>query len=341
MNSNCIFIHIPKTAGTTLLEYLNIPSVRNSFNYRHISYITKKSNCGDIFNNKTNNDYKNHKIVLIMRDPIYRLESEYNFYNIRNNFKQIYKEFNNKEFPETFEDYVDCPSTHNSNIKFLLGKNLFDPNIITLDNYNNVITALNKLNIAYGIVEDFENSFKNILIYLNKFDDNNGDIVINNKRINYNKLKIDNWENITSKFNENNKFDIMLYDFIKNKFDLQLVKNNITKDTIQNVKFVEDKDDYYKRLNAFLSGINNGVHLIQLYINDKNWLNNNSKKLQIIHNILLKQLKNFEVRDGKSYCIQWIKLITKTYNLDIDECKINLVHPHETIQIISKKLLEL
>ena len=43
---------------------------------------------------------------------------EYNFYNIRNNFKQIYKEYNNKQFPETFEDYVDCPSSYNSNIKF-------------------------------------------------------------------------------------------------------------------------------------------------------------------------------------------------------------------------------
>ena len=154
-------------------------------------------------------------------------------------------------------------------------------------------------------------------------------------------MKIDNWENITSKFNENNKFDNMLYDYVKNKFYLQLKKNNITKDTIQNVKFVEDKDDYYKRLNAFLSGLNNGVHLIQLYINDKNWLNNNSKKLQIIHNILLTQLNKFELRDGKSYCIQWIKLITKTYNLNINKCKINLDHPHETIQIISKKLLEL
>ena len=214
-------------------------------------------------------------------------------------------------------------------------------NIITLDDYNNVITVLNKLNIAYGIVEDFENSFKNILLYLNKYDDNNDDIVINNKRINYNKLKIDNWENITSKFNENNKFDNMLYNFIKNKFYLQLKENNITKDKIQNIKFVEDKHDYYKRLNSFLRGVNNEFQLIQLYINDKNWLNNNSKKLEIIHNILLKQLKNFELRDGKSYCIQWIKLITKTYNLDIDECKINLDHPHETIQIISKKLLEL
>lgn len=337
---NFIFIHIPKTAGTTLLEYLGISTIRQSFSYRHISYITKNSNCGDIFNNKTNNVYKNHKIVLIMREPIFRLESEYNFYNIRDNFKKLYKEFNNKDYPKTFEDYVNCPSTHNSNIKFLLGRNLFDPNIVTLDDYNNVIIALNKLNLAYGIVEDFENSFKNILFFLDKLPDENRDIVINNKRINYNKLKIQNMENIISKFNENNKFDNMLYNFIKEKFYLQIKEINFNNNN-QNIKFVEDKNDYYKRLYNFLTGFNNNKHLIELYINDKLWLDNNSKKLQIIHKILLTQLNMFELCDGKSYCIKWINLVIKTYNLDITENQINFSHPHETIKIITKKLLEL
>ena len=76
-----IFIHVPKTGGTTLnctLHGTDIPQ-DPSFNYRHIALGTQLSNSGDIFNPLKYDKYQAYKIFMLLRHPVDRILSEYYF----------------------------------------------------------------------------------------------------------------------------------------------------------------------------------------------------------------------------------------------------------------------
>ena len=92
MKEKVIFIHIPKTGGTTINTAMNNSfwQTEVGFNYRHI-LPNKTSNSGDIFNPDNITQFKDYKIFMMLRDPIDRIISEYYFIKERKEFIDLLK----------------------------------------------------------------------------------------------------------------------------------------------------------------------------------------------------------------------------------------------------------
>ena len=155
LKHNQIFIHVPKTGGTTLncaLHGTENPQ-DNSFNFRHIVYETKLSTSGDIFNPLKNDKYQRYKIFMMLRHPVDRLLSEYYFIKERDEFFSLLK-----PSPKNFEEYALHPQTANYVVSFLLGNKMYDKKRPTDDDLSMVKNAIQALNITIGIYENFRES---------------------------------------------------------------------------------------------------------------------------------------------------------------------------------------
>ncbi len=153
---NLLFIHIPKTGGTTIEEYLypkyNIPKNVKSlwlhgplFNhsYQHCSY-------NEIMDNKKKLgiDEKNLKIFAVVRNPYTRLISELFYRNLIN------KNNNKNEVYVTIKNYLNGKNSYdnhrNPQYLFLINKEgIIEPEIVVMRT-----ESLNKDMESYGF-DDF------------------------------------------------------------------------------------------------------------------------------------------------------------------------------------------
>ena len=78
-NKQPIFIHIPKTGGTSINCVMKGTEWQTplNFHYRHLDPDTKVSNAGDIFDRENYNQYQDEYLFMMLRNPIDRLISEY------------------------------------------------------------------------------------------------------------------------------------------------------------------------------------------------------------------------------------------------------------------------
>ena len=92
MRDDVIFIHIPKTGGTTINTAMqgSYWQSKPNFNYRHI-LDNKKSNSGDIFDQNNHQKFRNYKVFMMLRHPVDRLISEYYFIKEREEFTRLIK----------------------------------------------------------------------------------------------------------------------------------------------------------------------------------------------------------------------------------------------------------
>ena len=171
-----IFIHIPKTGGSTFVralennllntkkDYDNTHSIKQILNiyikhldFTHPNRIMYNS---DIFTNYKN--YKNYNIFTIIRNPLDRLISEFIFqYHIlgsRRSAKIINRLIPK---PNNFEEYVKHKEVWNYQLAFLSGRGVGDKNKPTQEDLDNVINYFNKYPIYCGTTDNY-NDFINI-----------------------------------------------------------------------------------------------------------------------------------------------------------------------------------
>jgi hypothetical protein len=230
MEKDTIFIHIPKTGGTTINTaiYESYWQTEVDFFYRHIQVKTKRSNAGDIFDPKNIEQYQKYTIFMMLRHPIDRVTSEYHFIQERKNFMELLT-----KKPHDFNDYIKNYQTHNGVINFLKGRRFFDTRQATEDDLDDIINAIEKIPIHVGIFEDFAAS----LNYFSDVSNIKWKKEIEIKRMTFNRPKIDDLsEETKALILEHNQLDLKLYEYCLNKFEN--IKKNIKE---PNIQFKKDK----------------------------------------------------------------------------------------------------
>jgi hypothetical protein len=155
MNRKPIFIHLPKTGGTSINAVMINAFWQGKIDYfyRHLDYYSKVSNSADIFEPGNFDKYKSAGIFMMLRDPVDRLLSEYHFLKTLPEFISLLS-----RQPTSFMDYFRLEETRNYCIKFLLGDRIFSPRLATEEDLAKVMKAIDTLPIYVGIYEEFEKS---------------------------------------------------------------------------------------------------------------------------------------------------------------------------------------
>jgi len=169
-----IFIHIPKTGGSSFVRALqeSVPDFdKSSGDNTHVvrkvkNVLVKHINfaspgrciiCPDIITNW--NSYKNYKIFTIVRDPVDRLLSEFifQFYTLHSNpcAKKIRCVSVNGVVPQTFEEYIKHPILWNYQVGFLCGRNIGDLRLVTEEDFNNVLIFFSKPSVHAGTTDNY------------------------------------------------------------------------------------------------------------------------------------------------------------------------------------------
>ena len=155
MQRENIFIHVPKTGGTTINCAIHGTDWQTppDFYYRHLRADTKRSNSHDIFHPLNWDKYKAYNIFMMLRHPIDRLISEYSFFKERHEFTSLLN-----SNPNSFEDYICSQQTQNYMVGFLLGKRIYDTQPVNEDDYKQVKNTIDNIPILVGIFEHYEES---------------------------------------------------------------------------------------------------------------------------------------------------------------------------------------
>lgn len=294
MKSKNIFIHIPKTGGTTINCIMTKSQWQTEpdFNYRHILYDTKRSNSGDIFNPLKNDIYKAYNLFMILRNPLDRMISEYYFIKDRAEFMSLLK-----PVPKNLQEYVKHKQTRNYMIGFLLGKRMYDEEPVTQNDLELVKNTIKSLNIRVGFFEDYEASMS----YFSSITGIKWPKTIEIKRKTLNRPQLEEVsDSVKSMILKNNALDVELYNWCKEAYD-NLNQNLKTKSHVQ---FIGNEYDYImkytQRFNLLQIALKNTAFIKrnELFFNELN---------QVLHNSL-------KLTEGKSYVMIWTDFFIKSCN---------------------------
>ena len=232
-----IFIHIPKTGGTSINCVMKGTEWQTplDYHYRHLDFDTKTSTCGDIFDKKNSETYQKEFIFMMLRHPVDRLISEY--YYIRNNHE--FMDFLTTK-PDSFSAYVDNAQTSNYMLKFLDGQRIYSESELTQKRASEIIESIDNLNIHVGIFEEYDRS----LSYFSEVGDFDWSDTIDVKRATINRPTVKQIpSDVLEKILIANQLDIQLYQHCKAKLIERTQKIAINK-----IKYQGGKLDFVTRL---------------------------------------------------------------------------------------------
>lgn len=291
-----IFIHIPKTGGTTINCVMQKTQWQTTpdFNYRHIIYETKRSNSADIFDPSTNSKYLDYNLFTMLRDPVDRLISEYYFIKDRAEFMSLLK-----PIPKTFKHYIQNKQTQNYMIGFLLGRKMYDDRYVSEKDLDTVLKTIEQLNIHVGIFDDFERSMQ----YFSSITGIAWPKKVEIKRKTINRPADESIStDLKNLIRENNKLDSRLYEEMKNLFSEKSF--NVKK----SIRFTGDEYDYIMKYTQ-------RFNLLQLEMQELDYIKRNRDFFDKLNKRLHSLLRPDE---GRAYVRLWndffIKSCKKAYS---------------------------
>lgn len=292
-----IFIHIPKTGGTSINCVMKGTEWQTplDYHYRHLDFETKTSTCGDIFNHN-NASYQKEFIFMMLRHPVDRLISEYYYFR------------KNAEFmafliprPDSFSDYIDNPQTANYMLKFLDGQRIYSESTLTENRASEIISIIDTLDIHVGIFEEYDRS----LSYLREVGDFDWPEKIDVKRATINRPNIKQIpSDVLEKILKSNQLDIQLYQHCKAKLIERTQKLAINK-----IKYQGGKFDFvipYSMWNCILD----------IELNNRTFIEENKTFFVTLNTYLHKTTGS-----GKDYTKNWMKLFKKSVAIYFKETK--------------------
>lgn len=219
-----ILLHVPKCGGTTLIMAVTgakMPPKAND-RYRHVLWNEDKtmmhSNAGDIFTADGVERYEGRQIILCVRNPLDRLESEFGFLGNREEFRELWKRQTGEDYPATMLDYVGFASASDSITKFLLGRDLYDPAPVSDAEFGFLMSRLHDEQFTFGLTHQMELTTKNIERRCGYgFNDE-----LPRYRISlYKPERDDQWGRVEEIFTEHNAKDLELFELVSSLFAKQ------------------------------------------------------------------------------------------------------------------------
>lgn len=299
--TRCIVVHVPKTGGTTLImNFLDVqrPPPLSEW-YRHVAH-SGVSNVGDLFRDVSS--HEDTPVLLMVRSPIERCESEYSFLRNRLEYRDMID-----DFPDGFQEYVQHPQVVNATTKFLLGLPLYSREEVKEREFETLLDVLGRRNVVFGLTEEYENSLR----VIENMTDKVFTTAIGKYRTNINKIRRNDWSSAVEAFDTHNEYDNRLYDFIKERFGRQ--KALIT--GRKKFSFIGDRyHSLFLYINTPMNRCPLGIYNPKLLFIEKN-----KKALDIIHNVARERCCG----DGKVFCLEWLKLFSnffgRTTEVDRDD----------------------
>ena len=287
MKKEQIFIHIPKTGGTTLDCAINGTEWmqnKDTFHYRHIVHETKMSNAGDIFKQQNYDKYKDYSIYMMLRHPVDKVVSEYFFVRDRKEYFNLFK-----KKPKNLIEYAKNPQASNLTLSFLIGKRFYPTTQPTKTDLERVIKLADELPIHVGIFEEYG---KSLDFFRGKLDLKIPK-KIDVKRVTLNRPRIDELDEGTKQLIlKNNKLDLELYDYYKNK---------LAQENIKEKDYAITKDRY-----GYIMKYTERFPLFQLFIPKSEFVQKNTSYLNDL-NFFLHQKVNF--KEGKKYATIYNRIV--------------------------------
>ncbi len=325
MDSKNIFIHIPKTGGTTINCAMNKTQwqTQPDFNYRHILYDTKCSNSADIFNPEENDKYLNYHLFMIVRNPIDRMLSEYFFMKDRREFMSLIR-----PYPKDFKSYIKNKQTQNYMIGFLLGKRIYSPDYVTEQDYEKVIEAIEKIDIHVGLFENYSESLE----YFGNIIKIKWPKSIDVKRITLNRKKLDEIEEEAQHLiGKQNAWDMKFYKYCVSRFEKKTQHIKFKK----NISFESNKYDYVLKYTQ-------RFNLLEIGVDDKTIIKEQASFFQDLNHHLHHVAK---IKNGEDYVLTWnncfVQTMSKTFpDWDVSETLLSIdeSEPLEKTQKICEAL---
>lgn len=199
INAEVILIHIPKTAGSTLMTalkneinllYLHMNGRRTSYAAHFIPRILENST---------------KKVIVTWRDPAEHVFSCFNFYQQYADIKASNKLF----------EFIDDPKLQNMQTSFLTREKLLQEPSVSREDFNIINRLLNRKNTFFALTDYIEQGLEKIKDFL-KLEK----ISSTTRRFNYNKppsflIPLE----IRNKIYTQNSYDVKIYTKILEKFD--------------------------------------------------------------------------------------------------------------------------
>ena len=337
-----IVIHVPKTGGTTLIVALTGErrQRRADETYRHILWIdpSKKvrmtSNAGDIFEPGGASLYRNRQLTLVLRNPIDRLESEYNFLGNRTEFRALWERTNTSEYPATFKAFVETPSASEIITKFLLGKDLYDSAPVERSAFDGLVERLDELDFTFGVTEDMTGTVANAEHRLG---------IVCEKELERHRTSIhktprgEEWSLVESVFEANNPMDLRLYQEVKSRFEAQI--RDLPSDALDGRTFVGDA---YDGLLGYVRSSERRVpfEIHQELLTDKEafdfWKKANIHALLHMHVMALKKCGD----DGRNYLLEWLTRAADKFLPDDDPFEPDPSDPLHSLRTLTVQLFD-